>query len=222
LKPPFINIHSHRKPSHDNEICVRNAYLHEVSKKSTPYYFSTGLHPWHATKYDRQTIIQKLETNCSNKLCLAIGEIGLDKNYPNLPAQLDAFKIQVEYAEAAKLPIIIHEVKSLQSIQEILKNFCEPIIMHGYTKHIEAWEQLNVNNNTYISLGKQSLRPSKKLIETIEKIPLNRMFLETDQLAISIEQIYQQIAIIRSEPIAQLQSQIWQNFKVVFKGTEDN
>lgn len=222
MKPLFVNIHSHRKPSHVNEICVRNAYLHEVSKKSIPYYFSTGLHPWQATKFDRQTIIQKLEKNSSNKLCLAIGEIGLDKNYPNFSAQLEAFKIQVEFARAAKLPIIIHEVKTLQFIYEVLKNFHEPIILHGFNRHFDTWKQLNINNNTYISLGQQSLRPSKKLIETIEKIPANRMFLETDQLAISIKQIYQQIAIIRSEPIAQLQSQIWQNFKVVFKDPGDN
>jgi TatD DNase family protein len=219
FKSPFINIHSHRKPSLASEICVRNAYLHKPSKILTRYYFSAGLHPWHVAKQDLKTLAHQLEDLTMHPFCVAIGEIGLDHYYPNMPAQIDAFTLQVAFAQAKKLPIIIHEVKSMQGLQKILKNFSEPIILHGYNGHIETWEQLNFNNKTYVSFGKQALHGSKKLIDTIQQIPSNRFFIETDQLNIPISHLYQLISEIRSEPMADLQTQLFQNFNEILPAT---
>ncbi|MFY8190588.1 MAG: TatD family hydrolase [Bacteroidia bacterium] len=212
----FVNIHTHRKPQLLDEICIRNAYLHPSKNTEIQYFTSVGLHPWFASKMEEKNWVQTLQNSSKIKGCVAIGEIGLDENYPNMQQQIKAFHIQVEWAQEQKMPILIHQVKALSEIQLILKNFTQPIVLHGYNGAIEKWKQLNFYNNTFASFGKNVFNPSKKLIHCIQTIPLNRVFLETDQSNISIQKIYEQFALVRSEPIALIRNQMLLNFESVF------
>ena len=119
----FINIHTHRKPQLLDEICIRNAYLNPPKNTEIQYLTSVGLHPWYAYKMEEKNWVQTLQNSSKIKGCVAIGEIGLDENYPNMQQQIKAFHIQVEWAQEQKMPILIHQVKALSEMQLILKKF---------------------------------------------------------------------------------------------------
>ena len=148
----LINIHTHRKTKLSNSIEVRNAYIPDPSKMTIRYPISVGLHPWFITQFSKQVLRERLISLCQLPNCKAIGEIGLDNNYPNFSVQLELFAWQVAIAKELRMPVIIHQFKSHENLQKILRNFPEPIILHGYNGSIEQWKQLNFFNNTYISI----------------------------------------------------------------------
>jgi TatD DNase family protein len=208
----LINIHTHRKARLFNGIELRNAYVPDPSKMTIRYPISVGLHPWFITQFSKQVLRERLISLCQLPNCKAIGEIGLDNNYPNFSVQLALFAWQVAIAKELRIPVIIHQFKSHENLQKILRNFPEPIILHGYNGSIEQWKQLNFFNNTYISIGYNVLKPSKKLNNCIQAIPANRLFAETDQSNIKIETIYEQLALLKSEPIPLIVNQIHENY----------
>jgi TatD DNase family protein len=212
MNSPFVNVHTHLKTKLSNSIELRNAYIPDPSKMTIRYPISVGLHPWYITQISKQVLRERLISLCQLPNCKAIGEIGLDKNYPNFSVQLELFAWQVAIAKELRMPVIIHQFKSHENLQKILRNFPEPIILHGYNGSIEQWKQLNFFNNTYISIGYNVLKPSKKLNNCIQAIPANRLFAETDQSNINIENIYQQLALIRAEPLPLLLNQIHENY----------
>jgi TatD DNase family protein len=184
----------------------------DPSKMTIRYPISVGLHPWFITQFSKQVLRERLISLCQLPNCKAIGEIGLDNNYPNFSVQLALFAWQVAIAKELRMPVIIHQFKSHENLQKILRNFPEPIILHGYNGSIEQWKQLNFFNNTYISIGYNVLKPSKKLNNCIQAIPANRLFAETDQSNIKIETIYEQLALLKSEPIPLIVNQIHENY----------
>lgn len=209
----LINVHTHRKTKLFNGIEVRNAYIPDPSKMTIRYPISVGLHPWFITQISKQALRDRLISLCQLPNCKAIGEIGLDNNYPNFGVQLDLFAWQLAIAKELRMPVIIHQYKAIENLQKILRDFPEPIILHGYNGSIEQWKQLNFFNNTYISIGNNVLRPSKKLSNCIQAIPANRLFAETDQSNINIEYIYKQLAFLKSEPMPLIVYQIHENYK---------
>jgi TatD DNase family protein len=68
-----------------------------------------------------------------------------------------------------------------------------------------------LNQNCYISVG-EKFNP-----ETIQIIPVNKLFIETDESLKKIEDIYQHIAHIRETNSDELLEKITKNFKIIFK-----
>jgi TatD DNase family protein len=213
----YFNVHTHRKPLNNNEICIRNAYLKPVKKITANYFLSTGLHPWFVRDFSEVALISVLNENILDTRVIAIGEIGLDSTKPNFSKQKELFKVQLDFAEKNNLPIIVHLVKSAQDFIPIIKPFKCELILHGFKDGIEMWKQLNPNGKTNVSIGKHVFTKSKKLTGLIEQIPKENLFIETDQSKYSIMSIYEEISKIRGISVEELEYQICQNFRRVFK-----
>jgi len=212
----YYNIHSHRKPQGIKEVCIRNAFLTRLGRFEPNYFLSTGLHPWHVSRFSTEDLLHNLRTNCKNKQVKAIGEIGLDKYAADYEIQKKYFELQVTFAAQQNFPIIIHQVKSVEGIELITKDFYEPIILHGFNGHLSVWEQLNKNGNTYISIGSNSINPSSKLLQAIQEIPLEKLFIETDNASVLVQTVYKKIADIRGITLQELVEAIAVNFNKVF------
>ena len=177
---------------------------------------STGLHPWHVNNFSSQALLYRLKLNCENKRVIAIGEIGLDKHVGNYEKQESYFGIQLAFAATFHYPVILHQVKSVEGIGSMTRDFKEPIILHGFTQHLSVWEQLNKNGKTYISLGSNVMNPSTKLLQTIQEIPLDNLFIETDAASVLVQTVYEKIAQIKKMETGALQIAISRNFERVF------
>lgn len=204
----LINIHTHHFQNQGIEI------INKEDNPNTYGLFSYGIHPWNADKWVE--LDTHLITETTNENCLAIGEIGLDKlKGPSIQDQINVFKAQIAISEQQQLPIIIHCVKAWNEIKQ-LKQQLKPQqawIYHGFEK--AALVEDVVNSTTYLSFG-TAILTNLKLQEALLKVPLNQLFLETDEADCSILTLYEFVSKLKNIPLQELEISIEQNFKRVF------
>jgi len=212
----FINIHTHNKQC--TNIALINLFPEEINDIEKTKFYSVGIHPWEVSKIDVDVRINFIKKAASLKNVLAIGEIGLDKLHPNFDLQKDVFLKQIDIAETQKKTIIIHCVKAYSELLEILKskNLKIPVIIHRYSGNITIAEQL-LKFKCYLSFGHELFNSQSKVPKIFKKIPLENIFLETDDAEISIEAIYEKAAELKELPEEAIKKQIFRNCKTVFK-----
>lgn len=200
------DIHTHTKKNSGIEILNTDLQFIPVALHSV------GIHPWSAN-IDQLALVQH---KSSSPNCLAIGEIGLDKvKGPDLEQQEQCFLKQIEISETRNLPVIIHCVKAWNELQAIKRRLKpkQVWIYHGFTKANLVEDVLN--EGLYISIG-SSILTNNTLQKALERIPKNRLFIETDDSTASIELIYQKISEIKKISLRDLEDQLEANFKQVF------
>ena len=217
MRIPYIDIHTHHSGNSEEVISLRSLFLQEIdSTVEITFPFSTAIHPWHSDKIGIGEVGTMLEDLCSQKNLIAIGETGLDKICAvDLELQKKVFAIQIDFAEKYHKPIIIHTVKSWNELIPLFKQIKVPIILHGYSAGLTLTKQLT-DLGCYFSFGKSMLNPPARLLEAIQLIPLTRLFLETDESLIPIEQVYQKMADTISLPLDLLKKRIHNNFTALF------
>ncbi|MEG1686043.1 MAG: TatD family hydrolase [Bacteroides sp.] len=174
--------------------------------------YSVGIHPWSVAEIDGNEWIDELIRVASHPQVVAIGEIGLDKLITtDMTLQTKIVEIQVAVAEQLRLPVVIHCVRAFNELIQLKKKIkpTTPWIIHGFRAKKSIVEQL-IKQGFYISFGEKYQQDALCLV------PLNKLFLETDESENNIEILYQQIADARSIPYYQLLTQIQQNSKDVF------
>ena len=170
----FINIGTN--PEDHNQVL-------EFAKKNYPSVFCTlGVHP-HDAKIYNDDVDNYLRTHAKEKEVLGIGEIGLDYYYmnSNKEEQHLAFERQLQVARDLNLPVEIHTRDAEADTIDILKNY--PTVkglLHCFTgTQWLADEASKIGFNISIS-GIVTFKNAKDLQETVKKIPLDRLHVETD------------------------------------------
>lgn len=147
-------------------------------------YCALGVHPSEVedlTEADMDWIKQK----ASHEKVVAIGEFGLDYHWPEPTKEIQKkwFLRQIELAKEVKLPIIIHSRDAAEETMDILKQTkayeCGGVI-HCYSYSKEMAKRY-IEMGFYIGVGGVvTFKNAKKLKETVEEIPLEKIVLETD------------------------------------------
>lgn len=206
----FVNIHTHFEQS--DGIFILNG----KTKNDLSALYSIGIHPNEALIHEFS--FEKFEYEISQPNCVAIGECGLDKNISvPIETQISLFKQQIIFSEKHQLPLIIHCVKSWNEILIIKKELKpnQPWIYHGFRKSNLVENVLD--SGCYISIG-TAIIYDQKLQQAIQNIPLEKIFLETDDdTSHSIQEVYEAVAKIKNISIDELSKQILENFSLVFK-----
>ncbi len=146
-------------------------------------YASVGSHPDSADEVN-EAVIEEYKKLCKlSPKVKAIGEIGLDYYYEDIPREIqkNAFRMQMELAKEVDLPVIIHEREAHDDGMRIVKEFPGVTgVFHCYSGSAEMARQL-VNMGWYIGFtGVLTFKNARKAVETAERIPLDRIVLETD------------------------------------------
>ena len=145
-------------------------------------YASVGSHPDSADEVNEQ-VIEEYRKLCRHEKVKAIGEIGLDYYYEDIPRdiQKQAFRMQMELAKEVDLPVIIHEREAHDDGMRIVKEFPGVTgVFHCYSGSAEMARQL-VDMGWYIGFtGVLTFKNARKAVETAASIPLDRIVLETD------------------------------------------
>ncbi len=133
-------------------------------------------------------IIERIRSlaNPGNKV-VAIGEIGLDYNWDKDPARRENqrywFRRQLRLAHELNLPVIIHSRDAAEDTMEIMKEVMPlhiPGVIHCYSYSPEMAREY-VKMGYHIGVGGiVTFKNAKKLVQTVEEIPLERLLLETD------------------------------------------
>lgn len=142
-----------------------------------------GLHP---TSVDAawEKEMEKLDRYLTRKIW-AIGEIGMDCYWSRefIEEQKHVFRLQLEMAASLDLPVIIHSRESTELIINILKE-CSHLplrgVFHAFSGSAETFAELQRLGDWYIGIGGVLTYKKASVAETVKKIPLERILLETD------------------------------------------
>lgn len=212
-----INIHSHQFRRDENVFQLLNLFPNEIEDKATnKVVYSAGIHPWYLDNADEQITI--LEKYVQHPNFISIGEIGLDRvKHQNFDEQLKVFENQLKLAEKDVKPVIIHCVKAYSDILYFRKKYPRNNwIIHDFNANDVIVSEL-IQNNCYLSFGNNFMKEGSKANRLFEFVPLDKIFLETDENAnLSIEQVYQYAAEVKSIDIEELRQQIIKNFNSIF------
>lgn len=211
-----INLHTHAIADLKN-IQIRNIFAQDFPENPPEYSFSIGLHPWHIENTDLTECYRNIELASSLKNMLAVGECGLDRAITtDFALQERCFSEQVNIANKYNKPLIIHNVRASADLLHIKKNSKSaiPWILHGYSGNLDTTIQL-IRHGFYFSVGETLLRNNSRR-NSLQIIPANRLFLETDDHEISIENIYLLAAQILETDEEWLVESIFNNFKTLF------
>lgn len=145
-------------------------------------YASVGSHPDDAAQVDGTLLDRYLKLSKHEKV-RAIGEIGLDYHYEDVPRkqQIIAFEEQLELAEAVKLPVIVHMRDAWQDAMEIIARHPDLTgVFHCFSGSREIALQL-ADRGWYIGFtGVVTFKNARKAVECVEALPLTQILIETD------------------------------------------
>lgn len=150
-------------------------------------YAALGLHPDEIGDLT-EDVLAFIRDNLSDPKVVAVGEIGLDYYWHKEEKALQekAFRSQLETALKAEKPVIIHSREAAEDTFRILKSYYgggripDPGIIHCYSYSPEMAEEY-VKMGFLLGIGGVvTYKNARKLKETVERIPLESLVLETD------------------------------------------
>ena len=162
------------------------ASSYNTSKLSQEYdyiYAAVGSHPDVADEVNEDVLEEYRKLCKQNPKIKAIGEIGLDYHYEDIPReiQLKAFRMQMELARELGLPVIVHERDAHEDGMKVVDEFPDVTgVFHCYSGSAEMAKEL-IKRGWYIGFtGVLTFKNARKAIEVAASIPLDRIVLETD------------------------------------------
>lgn len=153
-----------------------------LAQKYPFVYASVGSHPDDADHVDGK-LLDAYRRLCAEKEVRAIGEIGLDYHYEDVPRaqQIIAFEQQLELAEALKLPVIVHEREAHGDAMDIVMRHPDVRgVFHCFSgsKEMALWL---VDRGWYIGFtGVLTFKNARRAVEAAQALPLDRILIETD------------------------------------------
>ena len=196
-------------------------------------YAAVGSHPDAADEVNAD-VLEAYRVLCKqNPKVKAIGEIGLDYHYEDIPRQrqLEAFRDQMALARELDLPVIVHEREAHQDGMAVVDEFPQVTgVFHCYSGSLEMAKEL-IKRGWYIGFtGVLTFKNARKAVEVAREIPLERIVLETDCPYMSPEpfrgrrndpgklyRMAQALAQIRDLPAEQVEAITFENGKRLYR-----
>ena len=162
---------------------TREAMLKLSDRHEGTLFPCIGLHPTSVDAGWQDEMLQ-VEKHLDRKI-YAIGEIGMDCYWSKefIREQEEVLRIQLEIASRMNMPVIIHSRESTELIINILKDTSHlglRGIFHAFSGSAETFRELQKTGEWYIGIGGVLTYKKASIAETVKKIPLERIMLETD------------------------------------------
>lgn len=212
----------------------------QLAQKHDFLYATIGIHP-HEARLATDTDFAELEELASHPKVIAWGEIGLDYFYDHSPREVQqrVFLRQLEMAQSAKLPVIIHCRPSQDSDNawdECLALLGERWaasglggILHCFTG-TPAHARRALDMGFLISFaGNVTFPKAQPIREAAQEVPLDRMLIETDSPFLApvpyrgkrnepgfVKEVARQLAELRGVSIEDIGAQTARNFYQFF------
>lgn len=159
----------------------------EIAEAYDSVYFAVGIHPYDIDSYSEENFHDYV----NHPKCVAIGECGLD--YFRLEGsneekehikqkQKEVFIEQIKLAKHYRKPLIVHIRDASHDSRMILESFSDKTlggVLHCFNADEELLSLSKMN--FYFGIGGVvTFKNAKKLIKVLEKIPYDKLLLETD------------------------------------------
>jgi len=201
-----------------------------LSKQYGRVMAAVGIHPWTATNastpLELSVFEQLVEEN--RKHVRAIGEIGLDGQYPQDDAkrqqQRGVFQFFLALAERQGLPVVIHSRLAIDEILATLPSFkLVKVLLHWYSGPLENLRLIK-DRGYLISVG-PSILYSKRTAEVARTADLSIILTETDgpvsfygpfkgkpTRPSFIIDVVKKLSEIKNKSVEETRDTVWHNF----------
>ena len=157
----------------------------ELAHQYEGLYAAIGFHPTDIDGVSDEDY-NEVMSHVDDPKVVAIGEIGLDYHWVKDPVQREKqkewFIKQIDFANLHKKPISIHNREAFEDCLKILKEHKPEYsgVMHCYSGSVELLDDV-LKLGLYIGLdGPLTFTNAKTPKEVCEKVPLDRLLVETD------------------------------------------
>lgn len=156
-----------------------------LANKYDKVYAAVGVHPHDAGTLDDDACQRLLELANDGKV-VGFGEIGLDYYYDlsEREVQKSAFAKQIELANQANLPVILHVRDAYEDTRKILfdmRNYIQNgLLLHCYSGSSEYVKIFDKLDAYYAFGGAITFKNAKHNLESLAVVPKDRLLLETD------------------------------------------
>jgi len=190
----FLNTHTHFKTDSEFPEIINLTFKEAkaVYNSDQEGLFSVGIHPWEVDEITNENF-KELVNWLSDKRFVFVGESGLDKfSKASFEKQKYMFEQQVFLSEKIEKPLIIHCVGYFNELFKI-KQQLKPQqlwVIHGFRGKPQLAQQV-LKNGCAISFGEHFN------VDSVAITPFNKLFVETDESKVKIEEIYNELALIK-------------------------
>lgn len=204
-----------------------------IAEQYPNIYASVGVHP----DYEdiQEPTVEELVRLADHPRVVAIGETGLDyfRLTGDLEWQRKRFRTHIRASKATGKPLIIHTRNAPEDTLRLMREEGAHEVggvMHCFT---ESWEvaQAAIEMGFYISFsGIVTFKNAQALKEVAQRVPLNRMLVETDSPYLApipfrgktnqpayVRHVAEEIARLRDIPLQQVVDATTANFFQLFK-----
>jgi TatD DNase family protein len=252
----YIDTHTHlylKEFENDRETVIQNALEEGVEKMLLPNidrssiseiqamvlaypgicYPMIGLHPT-SVSADYSEILSEFENLLQKNKYIGIGETGIDLYWDKTfkTQQIEAFKIQVEWAKRYKLPLVIHARESLQEIFTVLDELWDENlrgVFHSFSGTKEDASHV-MEYGFFVGINGIITFKNSGLDIVVKEIPPDRILVETDSPFLSpvpkrgrrnesgnIKFIAEKLSEIYSLPLMEIAAITSRNAKMLFE-----
>ena len=210
--------------------------MQKIANKFSEIYYSVGLHPLDAYKWDSHSENILSEAIKKDNRIVAIGEMGLDLFKNNdIDTQKAALLPQMRLAFKSDLPVIIHCRDAAHEMINICKelkknNICPRGVLHCWSGTVDEMQEF-LELGFYISFSGIVTFP--KAIQThacAKLVPSDKYLIETDSPFLApvpyrgkrnepafVESVAKSMALIRSSKVDVIARQSSQNAEKLFR-----
>ena len=201
----------------------------EIAKKYDNIYAMVGLHP---SDVDKETDkdLNWLKELLKEEKVIGIGEIGIDLYWTkeNKDLQIEFFEKQLQISLEYNLPVSIHSRDAIELTYQILSKNSYKGVIHCFSGSLEMAKKF-IKLGYLIGIGGVVTFKNTNLKEVVKNIPMECIITETDGPYLAptpyrgkmnkpeyIKLIVDEIALLKSMDVVEVEKQIDENVKKVF------
>ncbi len=158
------------------------AKILNLGKRYRATFPALGLHPYFVADHSSEdlAVLDALLTDWKESV-VAVGEIGLDRFRPDFSDQIEVYEEQLSLAGRHHLPAIIHSVKTHSEVLGGLKRKGQTKgVIHAFSGSFQDASKF-IDQGLFIGIGSViTWASARKTRETVAKLPLDALVLETD------------------------------------------
>ena len=146
-------------------------------------YAAVGSHPDAADEVTENLLDAYRQLVRENPKVVAIGEIGLDYHYEDIPREIQkrAFRMQLELARELKLPVIVHEREAHEDGLSMIRDFPEVTgVFHCFSGSAELAKQLGSRGWFVALTGVLTFKDARRAPEAVAVLTRDRAVIGAD------------------------------------------
>jgi TatD DNase family protein len=154
-----------------------------LAERHPGLYAAVGVHPNQSAGLTPETYDQ-LHTLANSPKVVGIGEIGIDLYWRkvSLTAQQEAFRRQIQLADALGKPVIVHDREAHAEVMAVLQEHSPRAgaVLHAFSGD-EAMARAALDLGFYLGVdGPLTYKKNEGLRALFARVPLDRVLIETD------------------------------------------